>query len=59
MKTSEKLNSWLDVLNDVSAYIEQFIMTEEDKDRIIKLDKVIDQIYELSQALTRIEPKDE
>lgn len=53
MTTQKMLDNWLDILNDVSAYIEQFIMNEDDKDRIIKLDKVIDQIYELLEYMKK------
>jgi len=53
MTTQKMLDSWLDTLNDVSAYIEQFIMNEDDKDRIIKLDKVIDHIYELLEYMKK------
>lgn len=53
MTIQQKLDNWLDILNDVSVYIEQFVMNEEDKDRIHKLDKVIDQIYELLEYMKK------
>lgn len=53
MTTQKMLDNWLDTLNDVSAYMEQFIMNEDDKDRIIKLDKVIDQIYEMLEYMKK------
>jgi ribosomal protein S15P/S13E len=53
MTIQQKLDNWLDILNDISVYIEQFIMNEEDKDRIHKLDKVIDQIYELLEYMKK------
>ena len=53
MTIQQKLDNWLDILNDISVYIEQFVMNEEDKDRIHKLDKVIDQIYELLEYMKK------
>ena len=50
MTTQKMINNWLDILNDISAYIEQFVMNEDDKDRIHKLDKVIDEMYNLLKA---------
>lgn len=57
MTTQKMINNWLDILNDISAYIEQFVMNEEDKDRIHKLDKVIDELYTFMKVLPLVENK--
>lgn len=40
---------WLDILNEVSAQLEEFVMDEQSQRLLKKLDKVIDGVYELSQ----------
>ena len=40
---------WLDILNEVSAQLEEFVMDEQSQRLLNKLDKVIDGVYKLSQ----------
>lgn len=42
---------WLDILNAVSAQLEEFVMDEQSQRLLKKLDKVIDGVYKLSQTL--------
>lgn len=51
MKTSERLEGWLETLNEVSAFLELYITSEEDKRRIKDLDQVIDEIYTFIKIL--------
>ena len=51
MKTSERLENWLEVLNEVSAFLELYKTSEEDKRRIKDLDQVIDEIYTFIKIL--------
>lgn len=44
------LQQWLNTLNDVSAFMEQFITCDEDKDLLFRLDEVIDGIINLKQG---------
>lgn len=46
----KELEIYLDILNDVSCFLEEHIMCEEDKDRIIQLDRVINFIYNLTKG---------
>ena len=50
MKTNKKIEKLLDILNDVSCFLEEHVMCEEDKDRIIQLDRVINFIYNLTKG---------
>ena len=47
MKDCNELQVWLDILNDVSCFLEDHIAEEKDKDRIIQLDRVINGVYNL------------
>lgn len=58
MKTSEKIEKWIDVLNEVSVALEEHIASEEDKKLILKLDDVIDELYTFMKVLPLVE-KDE
>lgn len=58
MKTSKKIEKWLDVLNEVSVALEEHIASEEDKKLILKLDDVIDELYTFMKVLPLVE-KDE
>ena len=55
MKSSEKLEQWLETLNDVSGFLDNYITCEEDKNLTIKLDKVIDDIYNIMTTLQKME----
>lgn len=59
MKTSEKIEKWLDVLNEVSVALEEHIASEEDKKLILKLDYVIDELYTFMKVLPLVENKGE
>lgn len=58
MKTSKKIEKWLDVLNEVSGALEEHVASEEDKKLILKLDDVIDELYTFMKVLPLVE-KDE
>lgn len=51
MKTSEKINRWLDILAEVSVFLEDNITCEEDKKRIKNLDLVLDDLYNINKVL--------
>lgn len=51
MTTQKKLEQWLEILNEISVYLEMYIMNEEDKRRIHELDSVIDDIYNILNAM--------
>lgn len=55
MKTSEKIEKWLDVLNEVSVALEERVASEEDKKLILKLDDVIDELYTFMKVLPLVE----
>lgn len=57
MKTSEKIEKWIDVLNEVSVALEEHIASEEDKKLILKLDDVIDELYTFMKVLPLVENK--
>lgn len=57
MKTSKKIEKWLDVLNEVSVALEEHIASEEDKKLILKLDDVIDELYTFMKVLPLVENK--
>lgn len=59
MKTSEKLDKWLDILNQVSCALEEYITCEADKKLIEKLDQVIDEIYTFKKIMPLVEEKGE
>lgn len=59
MKTSKKIEKWLDVLNEVSVALEEHIASEEDKKLILKLDYVIDELYTFMKVLPLVENKGE
>lgn len=59
MKTSKKIEKWLDVLNEVSVALEEHIASEEDKKLILKLDDVIDELYTFMKVLPLVENKGE
>ena len=59
MKTSKKIEKWLDVLNEVSVALEEHIASEEDKKLILKLDDVIDELYTFMNVLPLVENKGE
>ena len=50
MTTQKMLEEWLEILNDVSIFLEDHIACEADKDRIIQLDRVINGIYDMKKA---------
>ncbi|MBQ2174470.1 MAG: hypothetical protein II453_05235 [Alphaproteobacteria bacterium] len=41
---------WLDILNEVSAQLEEFVMDEQMQGLMKRLDKVIDGVYELARG---------
>ena len=54
IRTNKKMNNkkveeCLDILNDVSARLEEFVMDEESQRLLLKLDKVIDFMYDLTK----------
>lgn len=51
--TKKQLESWLDTLNKISAFIEQYITCEQDKVLLSELDKVIDGLYTEAQNENR------
>lgn len=57
MKTSKLLEQWLETLNEVSIVLEERITCEEDKKLILKLDKVIDDIYNMNKIMPIVENK--
>lgn len=57
MKTSKKIEKWIDVLNEVSVALEEHIASEEDKKLILKLDDVIDELYTFMKVLPLVENK--
>lgn len=59
MKTSKKIEKWLDVLNEVSVALEEHVASEEDKKLILKLDDVIDELYNFMKVLPLVENKGE
>lgn len=59
MKTSKLLEQWLETLNEVSIALEERITCEEDKKLILKLDKVIDDIYNMNKIMPLVENKEE
>ena len=57
MKTSKKIEKWLDILNQVSCALEEHITCEEDKRLLLKLDDVIDELYTFMKVLPLVENK--
>lgn len=45
----KKIEEWLDILNEISVFLEAFVACEDDKRRIRDLDKVIDGLYNMSK----------
>ena len=46
----QSAEEWLDVLNEVSSCLEEFVMDEQMQCLMKRLDKVIDGVYELSRG---------
>lgn len=49
-REQEQAKRWLATLNDVSAFIEQYITCDEDKDLLFRLDEVIEGISKLNEG---------
>lgn len=47
----EQLQRWLNTLNDVSAFIEQYVTCDEDKDLLFRLDEVIEGICNMKKGV--------
>lgn len=53
LKLINDLDKWLDVINDASSELELHIADEKDRRFVEKLDKVIDDMYNLLQELKK------
>ena len=53
LKLINNLDRWLDVINDASSELELHIADEKDRRFVEKLDKVIDDMYNLLQELKK------
>lgn len=53
LKLINDLDRWLDVINDASSELELHIADESDRRFVEKLDKVIDDMYNLLQELKK------
>ena len=53
LKLINDLDRWLDVINDASSELELHIADEKDRRFVEKLDKVIDDMYNLLQDLKK------
>jgi hypothetical protein len=49
-REQEQAKIWLATLNDVSAFIEQYITCDEDKELLFRLDEVIEGISKLNEG---------
>lgn len=59
MKTSKKIEKWLDVLNEVGVALEYHITSEDDQKLLLKLDEVIDELYTFMKVLPLVENKED
>ena len=46
----QSAEEWLDILNEVSSCLEEFVMDEQMQGLMKRLDKVIDGVYELARG---------